>query len=117
MVTGYARFIDKTTRDCGLGHGTFCGSSCGVSKWFLGQDMAMFQWSYNMKEATKTRPAGDPENQGRDLLVTEPNFLTSGSLVVNAYISVWWNGLSARSETSGGDQRSSLQCRLHFAAR
>ena len=25
----------------------------GVSKWFLGQYMAMFEWSYNMKEATK----------------------------------------------------------------
>ena len=50
---GVREVHNNTTEGLWTGARNFLRSFRGVSKWFLGQYMAMFEWSYNMKEATK----------------------------------------------------------------
>ncbi len=50
---GVREVHNNTTEGLWTGARNFLRSFRGVSKGFLGQYMAMFEWSYNMKEATK----------------------------------------------------------------
>ncbi len=50
---GVREVHNKTTEGLWTGARNFLRVFRGVNKWFLGQYMAMFEWSYNVKEMTK----------------------------------------------------------------